>query len=106
MIVRLLAEHHLEFLSLKGGCRGSFESTLVKMQNCWKSHSAAHIIVTLAWNAQNMRILCKLHMFYISYSSCGCTLLVLFITDTITNSKCLDEMARNVIFLQGLHCLQ
>ena len=23
MIVKLLAEHHLEFLSLKGGCRGS-----------------------------------------------------------------------------------
>ena len=23
MIVKLLTEHHLEFLSLKGGCRGS-----------------------------------------------------------------------------------
>ena len=31
MIVKLLTEHHLEFLSLKGGCRGSYESTLVKM---------------------------------------------------------------------------
>ena len=31
MIVKLLTEHHLEFLSLKGGCRGSSESTLVKM---------------------------------------------------------------------------
>ena len=30
MIVKLLTEHHLEFLSLKGGCTGSFESTLVK----------------------------------------------------------------------------
>ena len=38
MIVKLLAEHHLEFLSLKGGCRGSSESTLVKMSHCWKSH--------------------------------------------------------------------
>ena len=27
MIVKLLTEHHLEFLSLKGGCRGSSEST-------------------------------------------------------------------------------
>ena len=27
MIVRLLTEHYLEFLSLKGGCRGSSEST-------------------------------------------------------------------------------
>ena len=30
MMVKLLTEHHLEFLSLKGGCRGSSESTLVK----------------------------------------------------------------------------
>ena len=43
MIVKLLTEHHLEFLCLKGGCRGSSESTLVKMSNCWKSHAAAHI---------------------------------------------------------------
>ena len=42
MIVKLLTEHHLEFLSLKGGCRASSESTLVKMSNCWKSHAAAH----------------------------------------------------------------
>ena len=31
MSVKLLTEHHLEFLSLKGGCIGSSESTLVKM---------------------------------------------------------------------------
>ena len=43
MIVKLLTEHHLEFLSLKGGSRGSSESTLVKMSNCWKSHVAAHL---------------------------------------------------------------
>ena len=34
MIVKLLTEHHLEFLSLKEGCRGSSESTLVKMSKC------------------------------------------------------------------------
>ena len=45
MIVKLLTEHHLEFLSLKGGCRGSSESTLVQMSNCWKSHASAHIMV-------------------------------------------------------------
>ena len=44
MIDKLLTEHNLEFLSLKGGCRGSSESTLVKMSNCWKSHAAAHIL--------------------------------------------------------------
>ena len=37
MIVNLLTEHHLEFLSLIGGCRGSSESTLVKMSHCRKS---------------------------------------------------------------------
>ena len=42
MIVKLLTEHHLEFLSLKGSYRGSSESTLVKMSKCWKSHAAAH----------------------------------------------------------------
>ena len=30
MRVKLLTEHHLEFLSLKGGCTGLCESTLVK----------------------------------------------------------------------------
>ena len=43
MSVKLLTEHHLEFLSLKGGCIGSSESTLVKMPHCWKSHVAAHL---------------------------------------------------------------
>ena len=27
MIVKLLTEHYLKFVSLKGGCRGSSEST-------------------------------------------------------------------------------
>ena len=43
MIVKLLSEHHLEFLSLKGGCRGLSGSALVKMSNCWKSHALAQI---------------------------------------------------------------
>ena len=42
MSVKLLIEHHLEFLSLKGGCTGSFESTRVKTPHCWKSHVTAH----------------------------------------------------------------
>ena len=44
MIVKLLTEYHLEFLTLKGGCTGSSESTLVKIPHCWKSHITAHII--------------------------------------------------------------
>ena len=42
MIVKLLTEPHLEFVSLKGGCRGSSESTHVKKPHCWKSHALAH----------------------------------------------------------------
>ena len=34
MSVKLLTEHRLEFVSLKGGCTGSSESTLVKMPHC------------------------------------------------------------------------
>ena len=41
MIVNLLTEHHLEFLSLKGGYTGSSESIHVKMPHCWKSHVTA-----------------------------------------------------------------
>ena len=44
MIVKLLTEHHLEFLSLKGDCRGSSESTHDWMPHCWKSHALAQII--------------------------------------------------------------
>ena len=46
MIVKLLTEHDLEFLSLKGGCRGSSKSTHVKMLHCWKSHTLAQFKVT------------------------------------------------------------
>ena len=41
MIVKLLNELHFEFLSLKGGCTGLSESTLVKMPHCWKSRVTA-----------------------------------------------------------------
>ena len=40
---KLQNEHHLEFVGLKGGCRGSSESTNVKMPHCWKSHAIAHM---------------------------------------------------------------
>ena len=43
MSVKLLNEHHFELLSLKGGCRGSSDITLVKMSDCWKSHAAAQL---------------------------------------------------------------
>ena len=47
MTVKLLTEHHLEFLSLKGGCTGSSESTLFKMPHCWKSHVTAQYFTSI-----------------------------------------------------------
>ena len=47
MTVKLLTEHHLEFLSFKGGCTGSFESMLIKLPHCWKSHVPAHLCILL-----------------------------------------------------------
>ena len=45
MSVKLLTQQHLEFMSLKGGCTGSSESTLVKMPHCWQSCVAAHMLL-------------------------------------------------------------
>ena len=57
MIVKLLTEHHLKFLSLKGGCRGSSESTHVKIPHCWKSHALAHLI-SIKCFSDDFTILC------------------------------------------------
>ena len=46
MSVKLLTEHHLEFLSLNGGCIGLSESTLVQLPHCWKSYVMAHMLPT------------------------------------------------------------
>ena len=48
MIVKLLTEQYLEFLSLTGGCTGSNESTLVKIPHCWKSHVAAQNFIIMS----------------------------------------------------------
>ena len=44
--VKLLTKHHLEFLSLNGGCTGLFESIHVKLPHCWKSHASAHLVLS------------------------------------------------------------
>ena len=60
MIVKLLTEHNLEYLSLKGGCRDSSESTLVKMPHCWKSHVAAYYgVQSIAKQSQNIQATSK-----------------------------------------------
>ena len=38
-----------EFLSFKGGCRVSSESTLVKMPHCWKCRGPIHVSGLPAW---------------------------------------------------------
>ena len=61
MIVKLLTEHRLELLSFKGGCKGSYESTHVKVPHCWKSHASAHLSVlltSLSVNILNRRLAC------------------------------------------------
>ena len=47
MIVKLLTEHNLEFLSLKGGCISSSKSTLVRNPMHWLN---LQYTVTVGWN--------------------------------------------------------
>ena len=61
MIVKLLTEHHLEFLSLKGGWTRSPESTLVKTPHCWTFHVTAQIIVHIKSFRQCDCIVCWSH---------------------------------------------
>ena len=49
MSVKLLTEHHFEFLGLKAGCTGSSEPPLVKMPHCWKSRVTAHLVWFCLW---------------------------------------------------------
>ena len=60
MSVKLLTEHHLEFLSLKGGCTGISESTFVKMPHCWKSHVAAQLFLRL----KLIKVVCQIGFAY------------------------------------------
>ena len=53
MSVKLLTKHHLVFLSLKGGCTGSSESTHVKMPHCWKSRAKACVSFSSDDNKEN-----------------------------------------------------
>ena len=55
MTVKLLTEHHLEFLSLRGGCTGSSESMLVKMPHCWKSHVTVHLLCLLTAEENHLK---------------------------------------------------
>ena len=49
LTLKLLTGHDLDLLSFKWGCTGLYESTLVKMPHCWKSHARAQIQVCVSW---------------------------------------------------------
>ena len=53
MNIKLLTEHHFEYLSLIAGCTSSSESTLVKMPHCWKSRVAAQFCLLQVVNRDN-----------------------------------------------------
>ena len=72
MSVKLLTEHHLEFLSLQGVCTGTFESTLVKMPYYWKSHVVAH----LSFASENKT---ERFFFLLIWKGSKCTILLLFL---------------------------
>ena len=55
--VKLLIELNLVFQSLTGGCTGSFESTLVKMAHCWKSHVMVQIFLNTGPRRQSVTCL-------------------------------------------------
>ena len=59
MTLRLLAKHHLEFLSLKGGCTDSSETTLVKMPHRWKPHVTSHMLTGNASNESAIEVKSK-----------------------------------------------
>ena len=73
MIVKLPTEHHLEFLSLKGGCRGSSESTLVKISHCWKFHALTQMVSVLSVRRQQPTLVYQalLKSLYLSVVFCS-----------------------------------
>ena len=95
MSVKLLTEHHLRFLSLKGGCIGSSESTLVKMPHCWKSHVMAHLLsVQLDFlRSEHLRNITILHLCYIDLGGINrgiCKLHMSAVNSNLKNSKMLS----------------
>ena len=82
MTLRRLTEHHLEFLSLIGGCTSSSESPLVKMPHFWKFHALAQLFcfstsvltskhsftlaLTYKANKNNKMVSLSLHMYCLS----------------------------------------
>ena len=74
MSVKLLTKQHLVIPSLQGGCRGSYESTLVIIPHCWKSHVMAHIKSTIL----HVYLVCEMMKFEVLYYQIfGCSVQLL-----------------------------
>ena len=56
MTVKLLIKQHLGFLSLKGGCTGSSESTLVTMPHRWKSRVTAKLLLVVVFTNEEGQV--------------------------------------------------
>ena len=83
MIDKLLTEHHSDFLSFKGGCTGSYESTLVKMLHCWKSHAAFFFFFFF--------FLILLLLFYAGFFVCCCFYVVIVVFKTLNGELISDS---------------
>ena len=70
MSVKLLTEHHLEFLKLKGGCTGSSESTLVKLSHCWKSHCTAQLFIKIIIKSGNCMVMNAIQVCHTVFRYC------------------------------------
>ena len=78
MTVKLLTEHLLEFVSLKGGCTGSSESTHAKCHIVEKLHIVAHLYVHLLCRMCCSRDVLSLNslMHPFQQTNCCCSLIV------------------------------
>ena len=47
MIVKLLTEHHLEFLSFKEAAQARLSLHLSRMPHCWNSHAMAYFFLKI-----------------------------------------------------------
>ena len=72
MSVKLLTEHHLEFLGLRGGYVCSSESTLVKMPHCLKSHVTAQMCFSNYKNTGLCLRVCKRQSTFLVYNQNIC----------------------------------
>ena len=110
MSVKLLTEHRLEFVSLKGGCTGSSESSFVKMPHCWKSHVAAQFMRYAGYiHISKKRKISDKYTYHKSSFSCmqcavSCSsLLKLFVFFMQTHEK-ETQLGNYVLLLSPLSC--